>query len=68
MKKIITLNKDGYRTVWQNSNTKGMIDVDIFKEDEETPCLEWSYGKVVGNSILGNANFWLDQAIAQARG
>jgi hypothetical protein len=65
--KTIELTRDGFKTVWRNSKTRGMIDVDVFVEGETVPCLEWSYGKVVGNSILGNASFWLDQVILEAR-
>lgn len=68
-KKKITIEKNGYRTVWYNG-VPGCINVDVFREksDGYELVLEWRYGKVVGNSIMGNATFWLDQAILQAKG
>lgn len=65
MKKI-TLTKDGFRTVWYNGE-RGMINVDVFHGDNEKPCVEWSYPKLGGSSIAGNAAIWLDQAILQTR-
>lgn len=65
-KKTIEMTQDGFRTVWRNGEPS-MIDVDVFRDGADKPCLEWSYGKVAGTSILGNASFWLPQVIAQAR-
>ena len=69
MAKEIELNRGGYFTYWRNGEG-GCVDVDVYEgeraEDKE-PLIEWSYGKVVGNSILGNASFWLEQAILQAK-
>lgn len=67
MKKTIELQKDEFRTVWRNGD-KGMINVDVFhKDDADEPLLEWSYPKVAGSSLMGNAAFWLEQAILQTK-
>lgn len=65
-KKTIELTRDGFRTVWQ-SGESGMIDVNVYVGNNLNPVLEWSYGKVVGQSILGNASFWFDQVVLEAR-
>ncbi len=69
MAKEIQLDKDGYFTYWRNGED-GCVDVDVYlgeRADGNEPVIEWGYGKVVGNSILGNASFWLDQAVLQAK-
>jgi hypothetical protein len=68
-KKEIEMSKSEYVTYWRNGE-RGMIDVDVYvgpRSETGEPILEWSYPKVVGASILGNASFWLEQAICQAR-
>lgn len=66
MAKTIELTRDSFRTIWRNGE-RGMIDVDVYYLDHQTSCLEWSYGKVAGASIIGNASFWLDQVILEAQ-
>jgi hypothetical protein len=62
----IELTRDGYKTVWRNGpKGDGTIYVDVWHGDKHV--MEWAYGKVVGNSVMGNASFWLDQAILQAK-
>lgn len=34
---------------------------------EEKPCLEWTFGKIPGNNILGNAAIYIDQALMYAK-
>ena len=68
MAKEIELKRDEFCTYWRNGDG-GCIDVDVYvgeRTEDNKPILEWGYGKVVGNSILGNASFWLEQAILQA--
>lgn len=70
MAKEVSMSKGKYETYWRNGE-RGMINVDVYvgpRSETNSPLIEWSYPKVVGSSILGNASFWLDQAIVQAQG
>jgi len=66
MAKTIELTKGDFRTVWRNGE-RGMIDVNVYHKVNETPCVEWSYPKIAGSSIIGNASFWLDQILLEAK-
>jgi hypothetical protein len=69
------LHKDDYRTEWWMED--GSVCVNVYKQNgkdengvttyDEKPCLEWAYGKIPGNNLIGNAAIWLDQAILQAK-
>lgn len=66
-KKVIETKRQGFRLVWQ-SGEQGMIDVNVYIDGNPEPVLEWSYPKVAGNSIMGNASLWEEQAILEAKG
>ena len=66
MKKTIETKRNGFRLVWQGGE-KGMIDVNVYIDPNPAPIIEWSYPKVVGNSIMGNASFWEEQACLEAK-
>jgi len=61
----VALSKDGWKTVWRTGTHHDQIDVDVFNPAGEK-VLEWTYGKVVGPSVMGNAAFWLEQVLLQA--
>jgi len=65
-KHVIT--KGLHRTEWWIEN-RTEVHVNVYKTkgaNKEKPILEWVYGKIPGNNILGNAAIWFDQAILQA--
>lgn len=69
MAKEINLTRNEYQTYWRNGE-RGMIDVEIYhgpRSETNLPVVEWSYPKVVGSSILGNASFWLDQVMLEIK-
>jgi len=77
--RIQTLHKDGYKfDFWLEgkgraaevccnayASLKGPSGQIIRYHD--TPCLEWSFPKVPGNNIVGNAAIYLDQALMYAK-
>lgn len=77
-KKIQTLHKDGYKfDFWLEGKGRaaevccnayvGVRDSDNKLRYEGEPVLEWSFPKVPGNNILGNAAIYLDQALMYAK-
>lgn len=65
-KQTLTLEKDGYKTVWEKG-PKGSQELycDVFLN--EVKVLEWSFPWISGNALNGNAAIFLDQAIIYAK-
>jgi len=67
------LHRDGWKTEWWMED--GEVCVSVYRKEfspsgpfySDKPCLEWSFPKVPGNNILGNAAIYLDQAILYAK-
>lgn len=63
---VVTLERDGYVTKWKSGpKVTHEIYVDIFRDG--APILEWAFPMIVGNSVMGNATFYLEQAIMYAK-
>jgi hypothetical protein len=76
--KTVTLHKDGYKfDFWMEGKGReaevvcnayvGVRDSDGILRYDGKPCLEWSFPKLPGNNILGNAAIYLDQALLYAK-
>ena len=64
-KKELTYDVDGYHTIWRYAeDDKSVVEVDVYKND--ILIMEWSYGKV-RSTLLDNMNFWINQAVCQAK-
>lgn len=74
------LHKDGYRFhFWLEGKGRGQsVCCKAFKAKadksaegktvyEDVACLDWVFGKIPGNNILGNAAIWIDQALLYAK-
>jgi len=77
MAKIHTLHKDGFKFEFsiEGKGAAAEIRCKAFRgeigSDSKTrylkECLDWSFPKVPGNNILGNAAIYLDQAVMYAK-
>lgn len=64
----VTLNRDGFRTVWFNGGGYGRykeVNVEVFDKDNEL-VLEWAFPSIGGN-LIGNSAVFVEQVIMYAK-
>lgn len=66
-KKTVETKRGGYRFVWYNESIKDRtIGVDVYREGEGQPFMEWVYARVHG-SLGASITLWSEQALLEAR-